>query len=114
MEPVERAALRFCEALAEWRGKPELETVSFHLLSALWAPPHPSSRPKNEPLAPTSSPLPPPPPSSLECAELSTLFGFLLGHVYVVQEVLANAHPSCVRPATDCDAECGAAAVGGI
>ncbi|KAH9990685.1 hypothetical protein BJV77DRAFT_1011520 [Russula vinacea] len=28
VEPVERAALRFCEALAEWRGKPELETPS--------------------------------------------------------------------------------------
>ncbi|KAI0052339.1 hypothetical protein FA95DRAFT_1385929 [Auriscalpium vulgare] len=26
-EPVERAALRFCEAIARWRGKPELETV---------------------------------------------------------------------------------------
>lgn len=26
-EPVERAAVRFCEALARWRGKPELETV---------------------------------------------------------------------------------------
>lgn len=26
-EPVERAALRFCEAIALWRGKPELETV---------------------------------------------------------------------------------------
>ncbi|KAH7915600.1 hypothetical protein BJ138DRAFT_1141249 [Hygrophoropsis aurantiaca] len=25
-EPVERAALRFCEAIAKWRGKPELET----------------------------------------------------------------------------------------
>ncbi|KAI0058750.1 hypothetical protein BV25DRAFT_1901971 [Artomyces pyxidatus] len=25
-EPVERAALRFCEAVARWRGKPELET----------------------------------------------------------------------------------------
>ncbi|KAH9957108.1 hypothetical protein BC827DRAFT_1157424 [Russula dissimulans] len=25
-EPIERAALRFCEALARWRGKPELET----------------------------------------------------------------------------------------
>ncbi|KAG6833363.1 hypothetical protein H0H87_007980 [Tephrocybe sp. NHM501043] len=25
-EPVERAALRFCEAIARWRGKPELET----------------------------------------------------------------------------------------
>ena len=33
VEPVERAALRFCEALAQWRGKPELETVSPHLLS---------------------------------------------------------------------------------
>jgi hypothetical protein len=27
-EPVERAALRFCESVARWRGKPELETVS--------------------------------------------------------------------------------------
>jgi hypothetical protein len=26
-EPVERAAVRFCEAVARWRGKPELETV---------------------------------------------------------------------------------------
>lgn len=26
-EPVERAALRFCEAVSKWRGKPELETV---------------------------------------------------------------------------------------
>lgn len=25
-EPVERAALRFCEAVAKWRGKPELES----------------------------------------------------------------------------------------
>jgi hypothetical protein len=32
-EPVERAALRFCEALARWRGKPELETVRPHLIS---------------------------------------------------------------------------------
>ncbi|KAG1737122.1 uncharacterized protein EDB91DRAFT_1141138 [Suillus paluster] len=27
-EPVERAALRFCEAIAKWRGKPELETYT--------------------------------------------------------------------------------------
>lgn len=27
-EAVERAACRFCEAIARWRGKPELETVS--------------------------------------------------------------------------------------
>ena len=27
-EPVERSAVRFCEAIARWRGKPELETVS--------------------------------------------------------------------------------------
>jgi hypothetical protein len=27
-EPIERAAVRFCEAIAKWRGKPELETVS--------------------------------------------------------------------------------------
>ena len=26
-ETVERAAVRFCEAIARWRGKPELETV---------------------------------------------------------------------------------------
>ncbi|KAG6868668.1 hypothetical protein C0993_012171 [Termitomyces sp. T159_Od127] len=26
-EPVERAAVRFCEAIARWRGKPELETT---------------------------------------------------------------------------------------
>jgi len=25
-EPVERAAARFCESIAKWRGKPELET----------------------------------------------------------------------------------------
>ncbi len=29
-EPVERAAVRFCEAIAKWRGKPELETVSIY------------------------------------------------------------------------------------
>ena len=28
-EPIERAAVRFCEAIAKWRGKPELESVSF-------------------------------------------------------------------------------------
>jgi hypothetical protein len=28
VEVVERAAVRFCEAVAKWRGKPELETVS--------------------------------------------------------------------------------------
>ncbi|TEB11615.1 hypothetical protein FA13DRAFT_989400 [Coprinellus micaceus] len=28
-EPVERAALRFCEAVAKWRGKPELEGVGY-------------------------------------------------------------------------------------
>lgn len=33
-EPVERAALRFCEAMARWRGKPELETVR-RLVSSL-------------------------------------------------------------------------------
>ena len=26
-EPIERAAVRFCEAIAKWRGKPELVTV---------------------------------------------------------------------------------------
>lgn len=26
-EPVERATLRYCEAVAKWRGKPELESV---------------------------------------------------------------------------------------
>jgi hypothetical protein len=33
VKPVERASLRFCEALARWRGKPELEKVSPHLHS---------------------------------------------------------------------------------
>ena len=27
-EPLERAMLRFFEAISKWRGKPELETVS--------------------------------------------------------------------------------------
>jgi hypothetical protein len=31
-EPVERAAVRFCEAIEKWRGKPELETVGPSLL----------------------------------------------------------------------------------
>jgi len=35
-EPVERAALRFCEAMARWRGKPELETVRLHQLLPGW------------------------------------------------------------------------------
>jgi hypothetical protein len=30
-EPIERSAVRFCEAVAKWRGKPELETVSLSL-----------------------------------------------------------------------------------
>ena len=30
-EPVERSAVRFCEAIARWRGKPELETVSIQI-----------------------------------------------------------------------------------
>lgn len=33
-EAVERAACRFCEAVARWRGKPELETVSEPNISA--------------------------------------------------------------------------------
>lgn len=32
-EAVERAAVRFCEAIARWRGKPELETVCFQAFS---------------------------------------------------------------------------------
>ncbi|KAG8750385.1 hypothetical protein FRC12_012900 [Ceratobasidium sp. 428] len=40
-EPVERAALRFCESVAKWRGKPELETYK-----------------KQPPAAPGSSPGP--------------------------------------------------------
>lgn len=32
-EPVERSAVRFCEAIARWRGKPELETVSIQNLT---------------------------------------------------------------------------------
>lgn len=34
-EAVERAACRFCEAVARWRGKPELETVCISQQSAL-------------------------------------------------------------------------------
>lgn len=37
-EAVERAAVRFCEAIARWRGKPELETVR---PSPLCMPSHP-------------------------------------------------------------------------
>ncbi|KAL0953157.1 hypothetical protein HGRIS_004420 [Hohenbuehelia grisea] len=33
-EPVERAAVRFCEAIGKWRGKPELETKRHPPLSA--------------------------------------------------------------------------------
>jgi hypothetical protein len=36
VESVERTSLRFCEALSQWRGKPELEKVSPHLHSAFW------------------------------------------------------------------------------
>jgi len=32
-EPVERAALRFCEAIARWRGMPELETCKARRVS---------------------------------------------------------------------------------
>ncbi|KAI9449095.1 hypothetical protein BJY52DRAFT_274177 [Lactarius psammicola] len=42
-EPVERAALRFCEALARWRGKPELETVRPHHLPTALSPSLPPS-----------------------------------------------------------------------
>lgn len=36
-EPVERAAARFLEAIAAWRGKPELEGVSvFFFLEIIW------------------------------------------------------------------------------
>ena len=36
-EPVERATLRYCEAVAKWRGKPELESVCA-LFSSLMVP----------------------------------------------------------------------------
>ena len=36
VKPVERTSLRFCEALAQWRGKPELEKVSPHLHSTFF------------------------------------------------------------------------------
>ncbi|TFK60481.1 hypothetical protein BDN72DRAFT_526215 [Pluteus cervinus] len=44
-EPVERAAVRFCEAVARWRGKPELETQK---------PPTSSLNPSSSPTATTS------------------------------------------------------------
>ena len=34
-EPVERAAVRFCEAVASWRGIPELGNVSAHMFPLL-------------------------------------------------------------------------------
>jgi hypothetical protein len=73
VEPVERAALRFCEALTQWRGKPELETVSPHLLSAFY-----SSLPIPKRIS--SSHVPLPLPLSLECAELSES-SFSAGHM---------------------------------
>ena len=67
-EPVERAALRFCEALARWRGKPELETVRpHHLLSPL----------------PPSTPFPSPVLNAI----------FFPTRTYAVQEAPADAGP---------------------
>ncbi|ETW83342.1 hypothetical protein HETIRDRAFT_474499, partial [Heterobasidion irregulare TC 32-1] len=40
-EPVERAALRFCEAIAKWRGRPELETYKERPPGYTPAPPGP-------------------------------------------------------------------------
>lgn len=51
-EPVERAAVRFCEAIAKWRGKPELETVSNHLLHSYSCWPLTISQYKKKPAPP--------------------------------------------------------------
>lgn len=66
-EPVERAALRFCEAVAKWRGKPELEMykISNARISSKFqtSPPAPPPLSLNSLLA--SSPLPNRPPIQL-------------------------------------------------
>jgi hypothetical protein len=98
VEPVERASLWLCEALAQWRGKPELEKVSPHLTR----PPDrwfPSPNQNELSFLPRSShPIPPLPllsvfsfhhALSLEFFELT--FFFLLGHI--VQEAVAYAKP---------------------
>ena len=68
VEPVERTSLRFCEALAQWRGKPELENVSPDLHSE--SPPSPIEM--NSPfLSRSSHPIPPLPlPFSVFCFSL--------------------------------------------
>jgi hypothetical protein len=58
-EPVERAALRFCEALARWRGKPELETVRLPPFRDLNGFPTPTIRMQNRKRPPTLDPRTP-------------------------------------------------------
>ncbi|KAF8626928.1 hypothetical protein AX17_006429 [Amanita inopinata Kibby_2008] len=63
-EPVERAAVRFCEAIAKWRGKPELETKP-SLPTAGPAMMTIESLVHSNPTSPTmQNPMPPPPPQS--------------------------------------------------
>ncbi|EKM78920.1 hypothetical protein AGABI1DRAFT_107360 [Agaricus bisporus var. burnettii JB137-S8] len=68
-EPVERAAVRFCEAVARWRGKPELETYkkkpSIVHVSSASPPPVVHRRPHHPP--------PPPPPHQQQQYSLDSL-----------------------------------------
>ncbi|KAF7771655.1 hypothetical protein Agabi119p4_5966 [Agaricus bisporus var. burnettii] len=69
-EPVERAAVRFCEAVARWRGKPELETYkkkpSIVHVSSASPPPVVHRRPHHPP-------PPPPPPHQQQQYSLDSL-----------------------------------------
>ncbi|KAF8588221.1 hypothetical protein K439DRAFT_668773 [Ramaria rubella] len=61
-EPVERAALRFCEAVAKWRGKPELEMYKkLHVCSSKSKSSTPAPLSIDVLLASTPTPVPCPP-----------------------------------------------------
>ncbi|KAG9316122.1 hypothetical protein JVU11DRAFT_3797 [Chiua virens] len=57
-EPVERAAVRFCEAVAKWRGKPELETYKKRSKEPATPPMTIESLVHSNPTSPTSGDLP--------------------------------------------------------
>lgn len=90
VEPVERTCLRFCEALSQWHGKPELEKVSPHLRSTLPTVPF-SPRAKRTFHSPTILPPPPTLPRPF------SLFPFSLACVPRVLELISLLHffPSC-------------------
>ncbi|CAE6468407.1 unnamed protein product [Rhizoctonia solani] len=55
-EPVERAALRFCESVARWRGKPELETYKKSAPQTSQGPSIPIDQLINIPISPSPKP----------------------------------------------------------